>query len=76
MGVQEIVVDEHLVPRRDEIGLQIIRGFEITVHAEETRQVAINRVMEGDGIERVLPLIPHEILALLSGQVRGGDERC
>ena len=69
--VEEIVVDHHLVPCGDEIDVDIVRDLKITVHSQETRKRAVERVVEGDSIKRIQRGVAKEELA-----VRAGDIDC
>ena len=60
--VEEVIVDEHLVPSSDEIGVDIERDLEVTIHAQETRESAIRGVMEGGAIQRVQRPVAKEVL--------------
>lgn len=71
-GVQEVIVDEHLVPRGNEIDVDVVSVGQVAVHSEETGERAVGGVVEGDGVEAVVGLVPKEVLALVGGQV-GGD---
>lgn len=71
-GVQEVIVDEHLVPRGNEVDVDIVSVGQVAVHSKETGERAVGGVVEGDGVEAVVGLVPKEVLALVGGQV-GGD---
>ena len=72
--IQEIIGDKHFVPRVDEVDVDIICHLKVTVHAQETSDTAIDRVVESIRIETVDARIAQEILVLACGHVRCGDE--
>ena len=63
-GVQHIIVDEHLIPRRDEVGGHIESDLQVTVHSQEPRKRTIDRIMERDTIECIQRRIAQEVLIL------------
>ncbi len=50
IGVYEIIIDEHLVPSGDEIDADVESDLQISIHAEETGQRTVSRIMEGHAI--------------------------
>jgi|HubBroStandDraft_3_1064219.scaffolds.fasta_scaffold578067_1 hypothetical protein len=52
--VYHIVVDEHLIPRSDKIGVGIISDLKISVHAKETGDGTIGRIVERHAIQTVV----------------------
>ena len=50
IGINEIVINKHLIPPGNEVRRQIVRRFEITVHSKESSEVTIDRIVESDRI--------------------------
>jgi hypothetical protein len=48
--VYEIIVDEHLVPRSDEIDVDVESDLQISIHAKETSQSTVSGIMESHAI--------------------------
>lgn len=72
--VDKVVVDKHLVPRSDEIDIDVVGDIEITIHSQETRKGTINGVMESHAVETVFTLFAQEVLIVGRRQV-GGDQK-
>lgn len=68
-GVQEVVVDEHLVPGTDEIGIEIVCVLEVSVHTQESRQCTIDGVMERNTVQAIMADITKEVLVHLGRDV-------
>jgi hypothetical protein len=50
IGVYKIIVNEHLIPRRDKIDVDIESDLQISIHAKETGQGTISGIMKGHAI--------------------------
>lgn len=48
--INEIIVNEHLIPGRDKVDINIIRDLKVSIHAKKTRERAIDGVMESNTI--------------------------
>jgi len=48
--IEEIVVDEHLIPGSDKVDIDVIGDLKVSVHAKETGESTINGIMESDAI--------------------------
>lgn len=70
LGIQHVVRHEHLVPGLYPVVLEIVCGLHTAVHAEETKQVTIDGVMECGSIQRFLALVSNEDVLLRSSDVR------
>lgn len=73
-SAQEIVCDEHLVPCVDEVDVDIVGHLQVTVHAQETCERAIDGVMERIAIQAVYRLIAEEVLVLVRCEVGSSEE--
>ena len=67
--VYHIVVDEHLIPRSDKIGVGIISDLKISVHAKETGDSTISGIMKCHAIQTVVGSVAQEILVLARGKI-------
>ena len=72
--VDEIVINKHLIPRADEIHIDIVCDLQVTVHPEEALERAIDRIVEGDAVETVKGSVSEEVLIIAGSQVGGGKE--
>jgi len=70
--VEEVVVDDHLVVGGDEVDVDIVGNGQISVHAEESSESSVDRVVECDSVETVRSEISHEVL-LIRGFRGNGD---
>ena len=50
MSIEEIVVDEHLIPSSDKVDIDVIGNLKVSIHAKETGERTINGIMESDAI--------------------------
>jgi len=50
IGVYEVIVDEHLVPRSNEIDVDVESDLQISIHAKETGQRTVSGIMKGHAI--------------------------
>ena len=50
VGVYEIIVDEHLVPRSDKVDVDIKGDLQVSIHAKETGQSTVSGIMKGYAI--------------------------
>jgi hypothetical protein len=50
IGVYEIIINEHLIPRSDKIDVDIESDLQISIHAKETGQSAVSRIVKGHAI--------------------------
>ncbi len=72
--VNEIIIDEHLIPCSDKVEVNIIRRLQNTVHSQEAHHSTIEGVMEGDCVQRIEGSIMEKKFVLTCGQVCCGDE--
>lgn len=73
-GIKEVVVDEHLIPGSDEVGIDVESDLQVTIHSEETCQRAIDGIMERDAVQGVQRRITEEILVLTRCQISSSQE--
>lgn len=52
--VYHIIVDEHLIPGSDKISVGIVSDLKISVHAKETGDGTIGRIVECHAIQTVV----------------------
>lgn len=50
MSIEEIVVDEHLIPGGDKVDVDVIGDLKVSIHAKETGERTIDGIVEGDTI--------------------------
>lgn len=50
MSIEEIIVDEHLIPGSDKVDIDVICDLKVSIHAKETGERTINGIMESDAI--------------------------
>jgi hypothetical protein len=50
VGVYEIIVDKHLVPRSDEVNVDVESDLQISIHAKEASQSTVSGIMESHAI--------------------------
>ena len=55
--IEEVVVDEHLVPGGDKVHIDIVGNLQIAVHAEEATERAVGGIVKGHCIEGYAPLV-------------------
>ena len=53
ISVQEVVANKHLIPRGDEVDVNIVCDLEVTVHSKETRERTVDGIVESDTIKTV-----------------------
>ena len=61
VGVDEIVVQHHLVPLTDEVLGYVVRDLQITVHAQVAGEGAICRVVEGNAVQAIDARVTKEV---------------
>jgi hypothetical protein len=64
LRINQVVLDEDLVPRSDKVRVDIVRGLQIAVHAHESGHRAVYRIVERDSVERLKGLLAKEKLIL------------
>ncbi len=72
--VEEVVVDENLIPGGDKVDIDIECDLQIAIHAKETGQRAVDRIVKGDCIETDATLIAQEVLVLIGFDYSGFEE--
>src|ERR1700755_179034 len=72
--VQEVVVDEHLVPCGDKVDVYIIGNLKVAIHSKKASQRTIDGVVECDAIESNMLRVTEEELRLVLRHVRRVEE--
>lgn len=72
--VDEVVVQEHLVPRGDKVDVDIICDLQVTIHSKESGESTVDRVVEGNSVKTVTGGVTQEVLVLSRCQVGGTEE--
>ena len=50
--VEEVIVRKHLIPRGDEVDINIVGDLQVTIHAEETSESTVKRALRHDKFRR------------------------
>lgn len=61
--IEEIIVNKHLIPRCNEVDVNIISDLQVTVHPKETREGAIYGIVESDAVQPIKGRISKKIVA-------------
>jgi hypothetical protein len=72
--VEHIIIDNHLIPSSDEVDIDIVSNLQIPVHAKETGQGTIRRIMKRDAIQAIDRSIAEKILILARGKIDRGEK--
>ena len=60
--IEELVVDEHLIPCGDKAGIDIVCHLQVAIHSEEASEGPVNGVVECKIVESILILGAQKVL--------------
>ena len=68
--IEELVVDEHLIPCGDKVGIDIVCHLQVTIHPEEASERPVNGVVECKTVESILILGAQKVLVFRLCEIR------
>jgi hypothetical protein len=74
VGVDVVVRNDHLVVRGDEVDVDVVRDGEVSVHAHESSEGPVDRVVAGNRVESNVVGVSHEVLIVARLDLNGGVE--